>query len=154
MAVEINLTYHGGLHCTATHGPSRQTLNTDAPVDNGGKGAAFSPTDLMATALGTCMATVMGLVAERNQLDISGLQIQVIKEMTATPVRRIASLKTRLVFPQGKALSAHRPCETGSRRQRLPRQTEPARRCADADGVRLPGLARLRTRACANAGLD
>ena len=71
MAVEINLTYEGGLHCTATHRPSRRTLNTDAPVDNGGKGAAFSPTDLMATALGTCMATVMGLVAERNQLDIT-----------------------------------------------------------------------------------
>ena len=105
MAVEINLTYEGGLHCTATHGPSRQTLTTDAPVDNGGKGAAFSPTDLMATALGTCMATVMGLVAERNKLDIAGLQIQVIKEMTAVPVRRIASLKTRLVFPRGKTLS-------------------------------------------------
>ena len=105
MAVEINLTYEGGLHCAATHGPSRQTLSTDAPVDNGGKGAAFSPTDLVATALGTCMATVMGLVAERNQLDISGLQIQVIKEMTAVPVRRIASLKTRLVFPSGKPLS-------------------------------------------------
>ncbi len=106
MAVEINLTYQGGLHCTATHGPSRQTLNTDAPVDNGGKGAAFSPTDLVATALGTCMGTVMGLVAKRNNLDIEGLQIQVIKEMTAGPVRRIGSLKTRLVFARGKALSA------------------------------------------------
>jgi putative redox protein len=105
MAVEINLTYEGGLHCTATHGPSRQTLTTDAPVDNGGKGAAFSPTDLMATALGTCMATIMGIVAERNKLDITGLQVQVIKEMAAAPVRRIASLKTRLVFPHGKALS-------------------------------------------------
>ena len=106
MAVEINLTYEGGLHCTATHGPSRKTLTTDAPLDNGGKGAAFSPTDLVATALGTCMATIMGIVAERNKLDITGLQVQVIKEMAAAPVRRIASLKTRLVFPQGKALSA------------------------------------------------
>lgn len=105
MAVEINLTYEGGLHCTATHGPSHQTLNTDAPVDNGGKGAAFSPTDLVATAMGTCMATVMGLVAGRNQLDIAGLQIQVTKEMTAAPVRRIASLRTRLTFPAGKPLS-------------------------------------------------
>jgi putative redox protein len=106
MAVEINITYEGGLHSAATHGPSRQTLNTDAPVDNGGKGAAFSPTDLVATSLGTCMATVMGIVAERNKLDITGLQVQVIKEMASAPVRRIASLKTRLVFPQGKALSA------------------------------------------------
>jgi putative redox protein len=105
MAVEINITYEGGLHTNAIHGPSRQTLTTDAPVDNGGKGAAFSPTDLVATAMGTCMATVMGLVAQRNNLSIEGLQIQVIKEMTADPVRRIGALKTRLVFPQGKAFS-------------------------------------------------
>ena len=105
MAVEINITYEGGLLCTATHGPSRNTLNTDAPVDNGGKGAAFSPTDLVATALGACMATIMGLVAQRSQLNIDGLQIQVIKEMTADPVRRIGTLKTRLVFPPGSSLS-------------------------------------------------
>ena len=105
MSVEINMAYEGGLHCTATHAPSTKTLVTDAPVDNGGKGAAFSPTDLVATALGTCMATVMGLVAQRNHLDIAGLQIQVIKEMTADPVRRIGSLKTRLTFPHGKLLS-------------------------------------------------
>jgi putative redox protein len=106
MAVEINITYEGGLHCAATHGPSRQNLITDAPVDNGGKGEAFSPTDLVATALGTCMATVMGLVAERNRLDIKGLEIQVRKDMTADPVRRIGALTTRLVFPQGNSLSA------------------------------------------------
>ena len=106
MAVEINIAYEGGLHCAAIHGPSRQTLTTDAPVDNGGKGAAFSPTDLVATAMGTCMVTIMGLVAQRNNLNIDGLQIQVLKEMTADPVRRIGSLKTRLVFPRGKLLAA------------------------------------------------
>ncbi len=105
MAVEINITYEGGLHCTAVHAPSRNTLATDAPVDNGGKGAAFSPTDLVATALGTCIATVMGLVARRSNLNIDGLQIQVIKEMTAVPVRRIDALKTRLVFPRGLRLA-------------------------------------------------
>ncbi len=106
MGVQIDIVYEGGLHCNAAHGPSKQTLTTDAPVDNGGKGAAFSPTDLVATALGTCMATVMGLVAQRNKLDIDGLQIQVIKEMVSEPVRRIGTLRTRLVFPRGKALSA------------------------------------------------
>ena len=106
MAVEINIAYEGGLHCSAIHGPSRQTLTTDAPVDNGGKGAAFSPTDLVVTAMGTCMVTIMGLVAQRNNLNIDGLQIQVLKEMTADPVRRIGSLKTRLVFPRGKLLAA------------------------------------------------
>ena len=106
MADEINIAYEGGLHCSAVHGPSRQSLTTDAPVDNGGKGATFSPTDLVATAMGTCMVTIMGLVAQRNNLNIHGLQVQVLKEMTADPVRRIGSLKTRLVFPRGKLLAA------------------------------------------------
>jgi putative redox protein len=105
MPVEINVVYEGGLHCAATHGPSKQNLATDAPVDNGGKGEAFSPTDLVATALGTCMVTIMGLVAKRNNLDIDGLKVLVIKEMVAEPVRRIGSLKTRMVFPAGKPLS-------------------------------------------------
>lgn len=106
MSVEIKITYQGDLHCVAVHGPSHQTLSTDAPTDNGGKGAAFSPTDLVATALGSCMATIIGLVAKRNQLDVTGLEIQVIKEMATDPVRRIGSLTTRLVFPNGKALTA------------------------------------------------
>ena len=106
MPVEIKITYQGGLHCAAAHGPSCQTLTTDAPVDNGGQGASFSPTDLVATALGTCMATIMGLVAHRNQLDLDGLEVQVLKDMTADPVRRIGSLTTRLIFPPGKPLSA------------------------------------------------
>jgi len=105
MAVEINITYEGGLVCTATHGPSGNTLTTDAPVDNGGKGSAFSPTDLVATALGTCMATIIGLVAKRSNLNIDGLQVHVIKEMTADPVRRIGTLKTRLVFPKGRPIA-------------------------------------------------
>ncbi len=117
MGVEIKVTYEGGLHCAAVHGPSKQTLTTDAPVDNGGKGAAFSPTDLVATALGSCMATIMGLVSQRNNLDIDGLQIQVIKEMTSEPPRRISSLKARLVFPHGKCLSpdARAKLETAAR---------------------------------------
>jgi putative redox protein len=105
MAVEIDIVYEGELHCAATHGPSGQTLATDAPVDNGGKGAAFSPTDLVATALGACMATIIGLVAKRNNLNVEGLRVQVVKEMVAEPVRRIGSLRTRLVFPHGEALS-------------------------------------------------
>jgi putative redox protein len=106
MSVQIDITYEGGLHCCAIHGPSKQTLVTDAPVDNAGKGAAFSPTDLVATALGTCMATIMGLVAQRNGLNIDGLKIQVTKEMVSDPVRRIGSLKTRMVFPAGRNFSA------------------------------------------------
>ena len=105
MAVQIDIVYQGALRCRATHGPSKQTLETDAPLDNGGKGAAFSPTDLVATAMGTCMATIIGIVARRNQLDIEGLKIQVLKEMVADPVRRIGALHARLVFPPGKQYS-------------------------------------------------
>lgn len=104
MAVEINITYEGDLRCTATHGPSGQTLSTDAPVDNGGKGAAFSPTDLVATGLGTCIATILGLVARRNNLRLDGVRVQVTKEMVSEPVRRIGTLRTRVVFPSGAAL--------------------------------------------------
>ena len=106
MAVEINIAYEGGLHCTAVHGPSKKSLSTDAPVDNGGKGAAFSPTDLVATALGSCMVTIMGQVASRHNLNLEGLRVQVLKEMVADPVRRIGALKTRMLFPPGKPLSA------------------------------------------------
>jgi putative redox protein len=106
MAVSINIDYQGALRCSATHGPSHQTLTTDAPVDNGGRGAAFSPTDLVATALGSCMATILGLVAERHRMDLAGLKVDVIKEMVADPVRRIGSLKVRLVFPAGRQYTA------------------------------------------------
>ena len=71
--VEINTVYEGSLRCRATHGPSGTQLVTDPPVDNQGKGESFSPTDLVATALGTCMATSMGIYAERHGIDLRGL---------------------------------------------------------------------------------
>jgi putative redox protein len=101
MAVEINFVYAGGLRVDATHGPSGATLNTDAPLDNGGKGQSFSPTDLVATALGTCVVTIMGLVAERHELDIRGTTVKVTKEMVNAPVRRIGSLRTVVTVPPG-----------------------------------------------------
>ncbi|EMB16643.1 MULTISPECIES: OsmC family protein [Rhodopirellula] len=101
MSVEITAVYQGQLHCEATHGPSGTKLVTDAPTDNGGRGSSFSPSDLVATALGTCVMTIMGLVADRHELDLSGTTIRVEKEMASTPVRRIASLKTKVTFPAG-----------------------------------------------------
>lgn len=103
MAVEIEVVYQGDLHCEATHGPSRHTLITDAPTDNGGRGDAFSPTDLVATALGTCLVTIMALVAERNHLDITGTRVHVVKEMVAQPVRRIGRLGVTIAVPPEKA---------------------------------------------------
>jgi putative redox protein len=102
MAVEIDVTYSGNLRCRSVHGPSGQALSTDAPLDNGGTASTFSPTDLVATALGTCMATVMGLVAKRRNLDLSGTKVHVSKEMTADPVRRIGRLTARVTFPPGR----------------------------------------------------
>ena len=103
MAVEIDVVYQGQLHCQAVHGPSQAELGTDAPVDNHGRGESFSPTDLVATALGTCMLTVMGIVAERNKLDLTGTGVRVVKEMVQDPVRRIGSLTVTIRFPADKA---------------------------------------------------
>jgi putative redox protein len=97
--VEISIEYLGALRCEATHGPSKNKLVSDAPVDNHGKGESFSPTDLVATALGTCMATVMGIYAERHGVDLRGMKVTVRKEMTAVPVRRIAKLAAIITMP-------------------------------------------------------
>ena len=138
MSVEINITYKGGLRCAATHAPSRQRLATDAPVDNGGQGATFSPTDLVATALGTCMATIMGLVAKRNNLNITGLQIQVIKEMTADSVRPYRLAQNPSGLSKGDASVPRRPRKVRGGSQCLPGQTESARGCEDSGQVRVP----------------
>ena len=98
MGVAISITYEGGLRCSATHGPSGTKILTDAPVDNMGKGESFSPTDLLATALGTCIATTMAIVAERDHIDLAGMTVNVIKEMQMKPTRRIGQLTTRIVI--------------------------------------------------------
>jgi len=97
--VQIDITYQGDLRCQAKHAPSGTTLLTDAPVDNMGKGESFSPTDLVATALGTCMLTTMGIVAQRKNIDISGSSVSVTKEMVADPTRRIGRLTVTIHVP-------------------------------------------------------
>ncbi len=105
MAVEMDIEYQGQLHCAATHGPSMQTIATDAPVDNGGTGGAFSPTDLVAAALGSCIVTIMGIAAQRIGIDIAGTRVHVTKEMVADPVRRIGAITVTITLPKGLALS-------------------------------------------------
>ena len=97
--VAIEIVYQGQLHCQALHTPSGATLETDAPKDNNGKGESFSPTDLVATALGSCMLTVMGIAARTLNIDLTGTTVKVNKEMVATPVRRIGKLTVNLTFP-------------------------------------------------------
>lgn len=96
--VQISIEYTGNLHCDARHGPSGAAIATDAPADNQGKGEAFSPTDLVATALGTCIATTMAIVAERHQVELKGMTVQVQKEMASNP-RRIGRLTTEVHIP-------------------------------------------------------
>lgn len=105
MSVEIDIVYEGNLRCSAAHGPSKQLITTDAPVDNGGKGEAFSPTDLVATGVGTCIVTLMGLVAQKSGLDINGTRVHVAKEMVAQPIRRIGTLRITVTLPSGADLS-------------------------------------------------
>jgi putative redox protein len=99
MMVAIQVEYQGDLHCKAVHGPSATELNTDAPKDNQGRGESFSPTDLVATALGTCMLTVMGIMARTLNIDIAGSTATVEKEMTTTAPRMIASLSVKIHVP-------------------------------------------------------
>jgi len=97
--VEIKLSYEGDLHCSALHVPSGSMIATDAPVDNNGLGQAFSPTDLVATALGACMATVIGIVAKRKDLAVEGMKIDARKFMSADQPRRISRLELDLHMP-------------------------------------------------------
>lgn len=91
--------YEGHLRTEATHTASGTVIQTDAPVDNHGRGEAFSPTDLVGTALGTCILTTMAIVAERHQLDLVGASVKVEKVMSQEPPRRIAQLTVELHLP-------------------------------------------------------
>ncbi|MDP9174018.1 MAG: OsmC family protein [Planctomycetota bacterium] len=97
--VEIKIAYEGKLRCSATHVESGTVILTDAPKDNMGRGESFSPTDLVATALGTCMLTIMGIAAQRMEIDLTGTKVVVTKEMAAAPMRRIATLGVTFDVP-------------------------------------------------------
>lgn len=97
--VEIQIDYQGQLHCESRHVPSGTTLATDAPVDNEGRGESFSPTDLVATALGSCMATIMGIAARRKEIALEGMTLVVRKHMSADLPRRIARLELEFTMP-------------------------------------------------------
>jgi len=96
--VRIEAIYDGDLRCTATHGPSGKTLITDAPVDNKGKGKSFSPTDLLATSMLTCVMTIVAIRADSKGIDVSGMNGSIEKSMAANP-RRIAKLEVIVNLP-------------------------------------------------------
>ena len=98
--VKISAIYRGQKHCEATHEPSGSKLETDAPKDNHGLGEKFSPTDLLATSLGTCILTTMAIVADRDGVDIKGSTVDVEKHMTMEGPRKIGQLKVVLKLPK------------------------------------------------------
>ncbi len=107
--------YLGELRTEATHLLSGQTILTDAPPDNQGRGEAFSPTDLCATSLASCMLTLMGISARNHALDITGAQAEVNKIMTAAP-RRIARIEITFTMPAGDFTDAQKKIlETAAR---------------------------------------
>lgn len=97
--VRIDVEYLGDLHCSVTHTPSGQVFMTDAPVDNNGKGEMISPTDLVAASIGSCIATIMGIKANANNIDIEGMKISTFKDMVNEPFRRIGKLTIDITFP-------------------------------------------------------
>ncbi len=101
--VTFTIIYQGDLRCSAVHGPSKTTLLTDAPVDNHGRGESFSPTDLIATGLATCVVTTIGIVAKRDGVAFTGASAEVEKHMTPDLPRRIARLVVRVAMPLGLA---------------------------------------------------
>ncbi len=101
----VKTTYLGDLRTNSTHLQSGNQLITDAPTDNMGKGEAFSPTDLLATATGTCILTTMAIVAQRDGIELSNSEVEVTKIMTQTPPRRIARLEINLKMKANVVLS-------------------------------------------------
>ena len=95
MSITSTIKYEGGLRTTATHLRSSSQISTDAPIDNNGNGALFSPTDLTATSLGSCMLTVMGIAANVNNIPFEHIECDVTKIMASSP-RRITEIKVSI----------------------------------------------------------
>ncbi|MDY3810758.1 OsmC family protein [Desulfovibrio sp. PG-178-WT-4] len=94
----ISAKYLGDLRVECTHMQSGTKIITDAPVDNHGKGQAFSPTDLCATALGACAMTIIGLYAQNHGVDVTGAEMEITKSMSADP-RRIGKVEVIFTMP-------------------------------------------------------
>lgn len=113
--VAIEGVYEGDLRVRAVHGPSGTSVTTDAPKDNEGKERSFSPTDLVATALGTCILTILGIHARRRGVDIAGARFRTTKEMAAAPLRRIARLVTTITLPAAVGAEHRQALEAAAR---------------------------------------
>ena len=97
--VTMNIEYQGTLRTHSTHQPSSNTVITDAPLDNKGKGEAYSPTDLMCSALGSCMLTIMGIKADDLEINIDNTAVTVIKHMSSDGPRRVGKIDVDMHIP-------------------------------------------------------
>ena len=107
MSHKIESDYLGELRVSSTHIASNTKIITDAPIDNNGKGESFSPTDLVATALGTCMITVMGIYAEKKGILMPNVYSRTNKVMSSRP-RKISKLKIEIIFDDNQISEAEK----------------------------------------------
>jgi len=96
---KMSVDYEGDLHCTITHEPSGKQISTDAPADNMGRGETFSPTDLTAASLASCIATTIAIYARRKGWDVQGMRLEIEKVMQSEPSRRIERLPVKIWMP-------------------------------------------------------
>ena len=113
MSVSISGKYRGGLGLELAHGPSQTSIRTAAPVDNQGDGSSFSPTDLLAASLGSCMCTIMAIVGEKEGLDMSGLAFRAEKHMAPNP-RRVSKVELQIQMPAGLSPEQREKLETAA----------------------------------------
>ena len=114
MTVEIKGKYLGDLRVELIHGPSGSVIETDAPVDNQGKGSRFSPTDLTTASLSACMITIMGIVAKRDGINLTELTFRAEKHMTTGTPRKIAKIVIEFNMPKGLSEEQKKKLEKAS----------------------------------------
>ena len=110
---QIIVEYEGELRTRAKHLKSGNEIFTDAPVDNHGKGEAFSPTDLTAASLGSCILTIMGIAAESRGMDLKGTRSEITKVMGKNP-RRINKVKIQIHFKNNYSIIERKILETAA----------------------------------------
>jgi uncharacterized OsmC-like protein len=115
MAAKISGKYKGHLRVSLIHGPSGTEIETDAPLDNHGKGEKFSPTDLVAASLSACLLTIMGIVAERDNIDLSGMSFNTEKHMSTEAPRRISKIIIEVTMPKALTADQRKKLENAAR---------------------------------------
>lgn len=115
MSVTLSGVYKGDLRVEITHDPSNTVIETDAPVDNNGRGENFSPTDLLVASLSACLLTIMGIIAKRDELDLSEMTFKAEKHMSTDLPRRIAKIIIQITMPESLTKDQKKKLEAAAR---------------------------------------